>query len=67
MTDKNPLGLIPFDVTDFLTSEEDIAAFLEAAQENLDEFATPIDRDAHLQQVQDDVARARLRWGLRAI
>jgi len=51
MKKVNPLGLAPFDASDYLDSEETIAEYLSAALENLDP-------DAFLVAVRD-VAKAR--------
>lgn len=54
------IELTPFDPLDFLQSEVEIAAFLEAAQEEDDSLhLTPAEREAHLQHVYEIVARAR--------
>lgn len=64
MDKDNPLGLSIFDVADFLTSEERIDAYLEAAHEDDGSYASPAEHEAFIRRAHEDVARARTRWGL---
>lgn len=62
MSKLSKRSLKQFDAADFLQSEEDAIALLEAAHESRSEFPSQGDWEAHLRNTEGAIERARTRW-----